>query len=446
MSARPGDWSLLNLSGDPLPGDELAVSSQATHYQSVADTISDQITSLRQISNGDAKGLYVDKLADDAKDIADELSKVQDRFETVATQLKVWQPVLAEGRTKSASLLEQAQTAHQTMTANQPPSTPLPDDATDAQVAAEHSRSQSYSTAQGQLSGYVTAMGHELDHVRSVAKKVAGKIEDAADDDVKDSWWDRHVRKWIQDHAHLIEIIVKVLEIAAIVIAVAALVLATGGFGAFALLGVGAEALATMGAIASTLEVVGAVASGAMLLAHGAEMNAGVNGVGWGDIGLDLFALATFGAGRYFSSAAKAATTLGESGATREVSEAAARGLAPNVKNALQIGSDTNPLRVWAAGQRTAAIESATSSLKASLEVSPSLSSTLLNGSREAAETAAKLRTLAAYPSASAAVQRGLALSHAGMGLSLVDRLHLGDDIVKQLRELTGGEESEGGE
>ena len=448
MSARPGDWSLLQLAGDPFPGDENAVSQQAGHYQNVADAISDQITTLRKIGNGDAQGLYVDKLTDDAKDIANDLSKVHNRFSTVASQLKVWAPELGKARSTSATLLREAEAAHSSMASNQPPTTPLPHDATPAQVSAEKSRSQNYSTAQGDLHRYVTAMANEITYVRGIAKTVANKISDAAHDDVKDSWWDSHVRKWIQDHAHLIDIIVKVLEFVAIAIAVVALVLATGGFGVFAFLGATPELLAGMATFASAMEWVGAAASLGMLAGQGAEKFAGVNDVSWTDIILDVVSLATFGTGKLLGKAADASLKVGSSAAKSEVTDTAIKGLSPMVKGGLKIGKVTNPLRVWAAGQKSAAVAAARGGLKAALEVVPKSLSINVTGSRELAEALAKAHVLENYPSASAAAARVLRLTRGGIAASVVDRIHLVYDLPKlpkTLHELTGGEGEEGG-
>lgn len=445
MSARPGDWSLLQLSGDPFPGDETVVSQQAGHYQNVADAISDQITNLRAISNGSAQGLYVDKLADDTKDLANDLSKVQNRFSTVASQLKVWQPVLAEGRSRSATLLREAETAHSTMAANKPPSTPLPSDAKPEQVTAEQARSRNYSSAQADLNTYISQMQAEISHVRSVARSVAGKISDASDDDVKDSWWDRHVREWIMDHAHLIDIIVKVLEIAAIVIAVVALVLATGGFGAFAALGI---AGAWVGTAATVAEIGGAIVSGAILLAHLGEKDAGVNDVSWGDIALDVVSLATFGAGKLLSrSLSTTLTTATSSAVQRSVSEAV-DGLPSTVKNALKITDASNPLRAWAAAQQAATSTAAREAVENALEVAPKLRLVLATGSTETAEALTKLNVLSGYPAAAALARSGVPVLRGLIAVSALDRLHFGYDLTKlpkTIKELVGGDGEEGG-
>jgi len=439
MSARAGSWELLGHAGDPLPGDDYEVAAQAQHYRSVADTISEQISRLRDLSNGDAQGHYVEGLTTTADDIAEDLSKVQNRFETVAEQLRVWEPELAEGRRVTGSLLRRAEEAHHAMSANQPSTTPLPSDATDAQREAEHQRGQRFADAQGELSSLVGQFNSELARVRSTARRVAGKIDDAAHDKVKDSWWDSHVRKWVHDHAHLIEIIVKVLEIVAIVVAVVALVVLTGGAGLAALIGVGAEVLAT---VATVAEVTGAVLSGALLASHALEMDAGVNGVGWGSIALDVLSLATFGAGRFL----KVAGTGAEGLASTVRSEAAVRaeaGLASNIKNALRITRDANPLKVWAQGERTAAITSAVARVNRIIASPSSIGVKILAGDAELAQTVASLRAMENLPSVASSAERFLRLARLNVAVNVVDHLHLSHDAFEWFKGL-GEHEGEG--
>ena len=110
---------------------------------------------------------------------------------------------------------------------------------------------------------------------------MAKKINDASHDQLKDSWWDKHVRKWIHDHADLLKVIADVLTWIVTIVIVCILVFATGGL----LLAV----ILTAGA----------------LLIHSALA---LNGDGsWVDVAVDAFALLTMGGGKLLAEGARGA-------------------------------------------------------------------------------------------------------------------------------------------
>ncbi|GAA1250444.1 hypothetical protein [Oryzihumus leptocrescens] len=442
MSARAGDWSLLGHDSDPLPGDDYEVHLQSRHYTSVAETINSQISKLRAIGHGDAKGEYAEGLASSANDISSELSKVQNRFETVAEQLAVWGPALAEGRRVTGSLLAQAEQEHRAMMANQS-SGPLPSTATDAERLADRHRADRYSSAQDQLAHLTRQLEDELAYTRSIAKRVAERIDAAAHDKVKDSWWDQHVRKWVHDHAHLIEIIVRVIELTAILAALVALVIATGGAGLVPLVGLAPE---TFAAVATAVDLAASlVLPGALLAAHGLEMDAGVNGVGWGTIALDALSLVTFGAGRYLGAAAKGGESLAGGALRSAATTAAEDGLAVNVKNALRIVSDSNPLKLWAQGQRATNIAEAVENVDRAIEVPGNLGMRILAGDAELAQTMASLRAMENFPAVSSIATRALHLSQLNVAVNVIDHLHLARDTFVWFAGPSEGGESHGG-
>lgn len=305
---RSGDWTLLGEDSDPLPADEYTVAHEAKHYSDTASMIHDQVTRLRKIANasqdGSLQGDYVDPLVKSASDLADHLDDTEGRFNTVATQLTRWAPVLAHGRTMSAKYLQDATDASSSANANKPPTVPA--DKTDHHaVAAEKKRATAYSDATGDLStaksNYDDLMhngqpGHEA--VRKVAGDVAKAIKDASDDSLKDSWWDKHVRKWIHDHAGLLKFIADVLTWIATAIVIAIVVFGTGGLALAAVLTAGALLIHTMLA---------------------------ANGDGsWTDVALDAFALLTMGGGKLLTEGARGLFALDEGMSTfsRVVGEA----------------------------------------------------------------------------------------------------------------------------
>ncbi|MGI9156296.1 MAG: spore cortex biosynthesis protein YabQ [Marmoricola sp.] len=280
MSGRPGSWHLLGVDSDPLPGDVYEVSSEATHYDSTATAIRDQVARLRTMASGKNSlvGQYAPALEKSAGELADHLDQAQGRFDTVAAQLKRWEPVLDHGITRTATMLHQAETAQSAIDANQAASTPV-DKKDDAAVAADHKRGNALSGAQGDLGDVVTAFHNLMHSINSTADDVAGKIDDASHDKLKDSWWDSHVRKWIHDHASLLKFIADVLTWIATAIIIVVLVIGTGGL-----------ALA-------------AILTGLALVLHFALA---ANGDGsWTDVALDAFALVTLGSGKLLSGGAK---------------------------------------------------------------------------------------------------------------------------------------------
>jgi hypothetical protein len=282
VSARPGDWHLLGADGDPLPGDAYDVASEARHYDQTATAIRDQVSRLRQMASGNNElvGKYAPALEDAAKDLADHLDDAQGRFDTVASQLKIWSPVLSDGMSQTLSMVREAEQAQSTIDANQPSGTPV-DKKDDHAVQADQQRGNRLSGAQGDLSGIQGRFDTLMGHVNDTAEDVAKKISDASHDSLKDSWWDSHVRKWIHDHADLLKMIADVLTWIATAIIIVVLIVGTGGVGLAILLTAGALLIHTMLA---------------------------ANGDGsWVDVGIDAFALVTLGAGRMLSTAAKTA-------------------------------------------------------------------------------------------------------------------------------------------
>jgi len=337
MSARVGEWELFGLSGDPLPGDPGAVIFEVNRYERVADEVRSQIASLRAISGagGCVRGEFVSGLVETASGIADDLAKIQGRFDVVAEQLGRWEPELAEGRRVTGNLLVQAVDARDRVAATAAAGG-LPADASPDEVAADRRRAADHADAQGELGSLVARFHSVVESVRAFARGVADQIRDASHDGVRDSWADAHIRKWVHDHAALIKIIVKVLEIGAIVVAGAAFVCMTGGFGLFGLAGVSEGFLAGMAALAPTLDLIGGVLSVGLLVGHGAEMF-GEIGSGWLDLGLDVFAVATFGLGKTLTGFGKLATRLGAAEDSKWTIGMAGKAS----KNALSVGTST---------------------------------------------------------------------------------------------------------
>lgn len=302
MSGRQGSWHLLGIDSDPLPGDAYDVSSEATHYTSAAQAIRDQVNRLHQIASGNNElvGKYAPALQDSARDLADHLDDAQGRFDMVAAQLKIWSPVLSDGITQTDTLLHEAETAQAGVDANQAPDKPV-DKLDDAAVRADTQRGNRLSGAQGDLDGVVGRFNTLMGHINSTAQDVARKIDDASHDSLKDSWWDSHVRKWVHDNADLLKTIADVLTWIATAIIISIVIIGTGGM-----------ALALAFAVTAIAAVI--------------HIALAANGDGsWIDVALDVFALATMGAGRLLSESARSALALKEGGVAFSETSSVAR-------------------------------------------------------------------------------------------------------------------------
>ena len=304
MSARPGEWHLLGVDADPLPGDEAAVHRSSGDYTEISQAIHEQVYRLRTMAQGTNQlvGEFAPSLRDAAGELAEHLERAEDRFDTVATQLGIWDPVLDNGRVESGSLLRQAVAAQDSADANRPPLVPV--DPTDQAAAdADGRRADRLSAAEGELTRIRTAFHTLMSQVDSTAQRVAHAIEEASDDQLKDSWWDSHVRKWIHDHADLLKFIADVLTWIATAIIIAVVLLSNP---------------------AGWLLLVAMIATAAALVIHTVLA---ANGDGsWVDVALDAFALVTMGAGKLLSEGARGAfaTRMGVEGFSESTSAARA--------------------------------------------------------------------------------------------------------------------------
>src|ERR1700739_842573 len=82
------DWRPLGLDEDPTPGDSQRVTDEVSHLNSVANTILNQISALKQIAGGGSDpliGEYADKIRESASDLVGTLQTVHERYTKVAS-------------------------------------------------------------------------------------------------------------------------------------------------------------------------------------------------------------------------------------------------------------------------------------------------------------------------------------------------------------------------
>lgn len=280
---RPTDWTPLGYGSDPVPGDPAQISQEAAHLSTVARQISDQVAALRKIAGGGVEvGKHADKIRSSSSDLADQLDKVVGRYQKVSAALTQWVPDLEQAQAQSITALNEAEAPYKKL--NTAVILPSGSHLTAQQKQDITNYHNSMNAAQQQLDGAKALLAKAVTFRDDRASHYAGVINSATNDGVKDSWWDSF-KSWVSHYAWLIRDICTVLEIAATVLAVLALIFS--GVGWIVLLGIGLTALALVGR--------------SMLAATG-------NG-SWFDVGVDAFALLTFGVGEVVG---KGLTTITE--------------------------------------------------------------------------------------------------------------------------------------
>jgi hypothetical protein len=283
--ARPSDWSPLAAS-DPVPGDPVQISKEAAYLASTAQEIEGQVARLRAIANGHSveKGLHVEKLQSASSDVADNLDKVVGRYQKTSAALSAWVPELDYAQSQSLKARAQAQDAAARQRANQPIVRPSNYQPTPQDTQQDQARASALNTANSDLAAARAMLDAATSYRDQKGRDTRNKIENAIDDGVHDSWWDKF-KGFIGQYASWIANICTVLEILALVLAVVCLFI-------------------------PGLNIVDALLLAGFFLTLAATVGRGVlaatgNG-SWLDFGLDVLALLTFGASKILSGMLKA--------------------------------------------------------------------------------------------------------------------------------------------
>lgn len=291
-------WRPLGLDSDPVPGDPARIGEEARHLTSVANEIQSQVTALRKISSdGTEVGKHADKIRSSASDLADQLDKVVGRYQKVSSALNSWIPDLEHAQAMSIQALNQAegpyQKLHQTVALpSGPHMTPQQKKSVDDYHNAMKQAQSDLAAAQALLNRATTLRDNSGNHHADLINK-------ACDDGMKDhhSFWGSitgffsHVFSWVAGHwSQILADVCTVLEVVATVLAIAAFIIAQFIPGIDFLVD---------GIVLASIIATGAALGGRTALAatgHGS----------WLDVGVDAFALLTFGMGRLAGAFAKA--------------------------------------------------------------------------------------------------------------------------------------------
>lgn len=405
MSRRPLEWHLLDLDSDPVPASRSDVSSVARTMRSRADTASDMHDLLKKLSDLDGwRGKAAETFADKADDVLGDLGKVEDRYNAVAEALETWAGDVGTARTATKLALDSAATASEDLKKH-------PDHADTGDLTPEQSDDVTkHGEAKDALVAAKGKLQDAMDALDEAANRAKDNIEKAAD--IWDDGVWGNVKGWVRDHADLIDLICKILEIAAIVLAAITLVLAL-----------------TIGA--PFLLIALAVGAGVLLLAgHVALVLADTGKATWEDVAWDVVGLAaTLVGGKAAINALKGLKGLVPAMASRVGASTRASALTrlvgnngPQFNNALRIANPQNNLARWAAGLRSGAAaegQAASQAVDDLMRITPDKVKVILAQDKSLAQMAETIKAL--RPMASSAEVAAL------------------DDIARNLKIAIGG-------
>lgn len=290
-------WQPLGYDTDPVPGDPGRISQEAQHLASVATQITNQVAALRKIAgDGTEVGKHADVIRSQASDLAGQLDKIVGRYQKVSSVLNSWVPDLEQAQSMSIQALNQAEGPYQKL--NQTVILPSGNNLTSQQKQDVQNYHNAMKQAQSQLDDALALLNKAIALRDSSGSQHADQINKACDDSMRDpGFWGSIAGfftgawSWVTQHwSQILGDLCTVLEVLATVAAIIAFIVAQFIPG----LNVLVDAL-VLGAFLAT----GAALIGRIVLAatgHGS----------WIDVGVDAFAVATFGVGRLAGLAGRA--------------------------------------------------------------------------------------------------------------------------------------------
>lgn len=267
-------WELADYGDHPIDGDAGRVASLAGHLGAVANDIRSQIEQLRAINSGEfweSSAGSADSFQEVIEDLPEKLELVAVRYESVASALDTFHPVLANTRQDAEYWIQQAEAAEAEVERAQTGIEMMEDFEARAEQDAEtanEDRTQgdpvvqpdqwqgedyraTLTAAQAELETAIANCRSAVESFQSAAQQCADAIHEAGDDDLEnDSGFFSGVGNAISDAVDrlqewaldVLEVVVDVLEWIAIGIGIALLVIALFipgvNVGALVLLGV----------------------------------------------------------------------------------------------------------------------------------------------------------------------------------------------------------------
>ncbi|WP_394769104.1 hypothetical protein [Lacisediminihabitans sp.] len=227
MSARPGNWQLLNHSTDPVGGDPARLAELTQYYKTMAETISSEAATLKKIGNGDTtelKGESADALRKRSHDVGESLAQASGRYAAVGEALRVYAPELDQVRSESAKALvdaEAADAARASSNAMADPSADRPKDApplTDQETQDVARRATAIGSASDAAAAARTRLDNALAALDDAGQRASTVIKAAWHDGLTDTL----AYKIKQFFIKLLKVLVKVLMWIGVALAVLA--------------------------------------------------------------------------------------------------------------------------------------------------------------------------------------------------------------------------------
>ena len=295
---RPFDWAPL-AETDPLPGDPDAITVESARLSKLGEEMRTQAARLRQIgADTTLVGDYADSLRSASGELAQDLDKVAGRYERVGSALRDWAPELASAQAETLKERDKAKVAAEIRQRNTVITAVLPPgvEPTPEQITAIAAREAAFLDAEALLAEARRNLSKILDHAHARGRYYAGLIDDA-NDVFKDGRWD-NFKDFVDRNAEWIDEATKVIGWVATGLAVVAIFIP------------GPNLLIAIG-----------VLTFAMAGSHGVLAATGSGS--WVDVGFDVFALLTLGAGVWAAKGVEAAQAAGRAVAASEAREKA---------------------------------------------------------------------------------------------------------------------------
>jgi hypothetical protein len=257
MGARPGEWALLHESGDPMSADTDQVRVLAVFYDDMARTIHEQAEVLKRIGEGDEsqfKGQGADKVREKSKTVGASLEQMTGRYDAVRDALRSYLPQLEHGLAESASALQEAVAARDSMsqaTGMADPREDRPDDApplTSEEEGAGRAKDAALDSAQGASAAAIAHLRRAQADLDAAGHAASSTIRGAWKDGLHDTLGDK-IRAFFKK---FLAILIKILTWIGIALAIIAIIIPGLGF------------VALMGAVTAGVAFAATIAQAAM--------------------------------------------------------------------------------------------------------------------------------------------------------------------------------------
>jgi len=235
MGARPGEWSLLHENDDPMPADVDQVKVLATFYDDMARTIHEQADVLKRIGEGDEthfKGQGADKVREKSKAVGASLEQMSGRYDAVRDALRSYLPQLEHGLAESASALQEAVAARDSMsqaTGMADPREDRPKDApplTSEEEGAGRAKDAALDSAQGASAAAIAHLRRAQADLDAAGHAASSTIRGAWKDGLHDTLGDK-IRAFFKK---FLAILIKILTWIGIALAIIAIIIPGLGF------------------------------------------------------------------------------------------------------------------------------------------------------------------------------------------------------------------------